>query len=134
MAKRGRPPLKPGWADAIFNHIPHDGWLHVWELQARTNLTYGQVEAAIAYLRENFPDFPLVSSPQQGVRFSVDPRDVRAFAKWRVSTAVTILSRCFTGSVAPYLSQLGDHRQEVSVRRQFERTLEDLGDLVSATP
>lgn len=131
MAK-GRPPLRPRWAELVFDKIPHDRWITGNDLMALTGLTYMQVVYGVAYLRDNFPDFPLVSS-KQGYRFSVDAREVRAFAAWRAKTALTIMRHAYRGVVAPYLQTVGA-REKINVTKQFERALEDLGDLVSATP
>jgi hypothetical protein len=134
--KRGRPPLKPGWAELVFMHIPtsHDTrWATANELMAQTGLRYMQVTAAIEYLRDNFPEFPLVSC-KKGYRFSVDPREVRAFAAWRAKTAMTILRHSYRGAVAPYLKNMPQSPIVPVVRKQFERALEDLGELITATP
>jgi hypothetical protein len=132
---RGRPPLKPGWAARIVEHIPpqtEDRWISVSELMDATGLGYMQVIAAIGYLRDNFPEHSLISS-KAGYRFSIDARQIRQFNRWRMSTALTVLTRSYRGAVAPYLRAVPDSPLGPLVQRQYERLLEDLGDLLTST-
>lgn len=127
-----RPPQRARWAALVLQHLPHDRWISGVELQQLTGLAkYQQVIDGVAHLRDEHPDFPLVSKPFRGYRFSVDPRDVRDFQKWRVSTSFTIMRRAYYGAIAPYLEQLPASHERTVVRRNFERALEDLGDLIT---
>jgi hypothetical protein len=137
VASRGRPTQRSGWAAQIFQHIPsehEDRWVSGIQLMQLTGLKYMQVVYGVQYLRDNFPEFPLVSMPKRGYRFSMDGRDVRAHAQWRVKTAFTIIRHAYRGAVAPYLQKLPDSPLAPVVKRQFERALEDLGELIAATP
>jgi hypothetical protein len=139
VARRGRPTERSGWAAQVFQHIPtadEDRWVSGVELQRLTGLKYMQVIYGIQYLKDNFPEFPLVSMPKRGYRFSLDGRDVRAHGQWRMKTAYTVVRHAYRGAIAPYLQHLqkSDGPLVPVVRRQFERALEDLGDLIAATP
>lgn len=130
-----RPPARARWGELVLQHLPHDQWISGVQLQQLTGLPrYQQVIDGIAYLRDEHPDFPLVSKPFRGYRFSVDPRDVREFQQWRVATAFTIMRRAYWGAIAPYLEQLPASAQRTTARRNFERALEDLGDLITISP
>jgi len=132
---KGRPPLRPGWAARIVPLIPSqtdNRWVSVNELMDATGLGYMQIMAAIAYLRENYPEFPLISS-KAGYRFSVDAREIRRFARWRLSTSLSVLRRSYRGAIAPYLRAVPDNALGPLVQRQYERLLEDLGDLLTTT-
>jgi hypothetical protein len=126
-----RPPAQARWAALVLQHLPHDRWISGVELQQLTTLKYQQVIDGVAHLRDEHPDFPLISKPFKGYRFSVDPRDVREFQQWRVSTSFTIMRRAYWGAIAPYLESLPASHERTVVRRNFERALEDLGDLIT---
>jgi hypothetical protein len=135
----GRPLLRPRWALAIFDNIPKgvDAQpISGADLADRTGLSYVQVLAGAAYLRDNYPELPLVSS-KAGYLFSAEPQRVHAFWHWRMSCALTIVRRLMTGVIIPFLNTLGDTPTTRLVRKQFERAVEDLealNDGVAATP
>jgi len=131
----GRPAERPTWAAAIFEHIPEVGvdgdiWRGKAELAALTGLTAAQVAAAVAYLRDTYPDLPLVSG-RDGYRWSTDADDVVAFRQWRARTAHTTMRRLWTGVMKPYLDELGDAKVTNPITKQFERLLEDMGELTA---
>lgn len=126
-----RPSARARWGALVLPHLPDDHWIKGVELQQLTGLKYQQVVDGIGFLRDEHPDFPLVSKPFKGYRYSVDPRDVREFQQWRVATSFTIMRRAYWGAIAPYLKQLPLSAQRRTVRRNFERALEDLGDLIT---
>jgi len=132
---RGRPAQRPGWAARIVMLIPtqaDDRWISASELMDAAGLTYMQVIAAIAWLRDNHPEYPLISS-RSGYRFSVDAQLVREFTKWRLRTSLSVMRRCYTGVVAPYLTKVPDNVYGPLVKIQYERLLEDLGRLITST-
>ena len=131
---RGRPPLRPGWAERIRPLIPsetEDRDISVSGLMDATGLGYMQVQAGVGWLRDNQPDLPLVSS-RAGYRFTTDPRRVRSFRRWRAATAYTILRRLYRGAIAPYLHTLPDRGLAQLVERQFERVLQDIETLIAS--
>lgn len=130
--KRGRPSLRHTWADAVFDKIPADGEPPVSAdyLAAKTGLTLGQVGAAIAYLRDQHPEFPLISSAD-GYQFTVDPEAVIAFQRWRARSALTTMRRLWIGAIQPYLQKTAKKPERLLITKQFERLLEDLADIPS---
>jgi len=132
--KRGRPSLRHTWADAIFDQIPADGETPISadDLVEATGLTKGQVAAGVAYLRDQHPEFPLLSS-RDGYQFSIDPEAVIAFQRWRARAALTTMRRLWTGAVKPYLNKTARKPERLLITKQFERLLEDLADVGSET-
>ena len=130
--RRGRPMLRDKWAEQVFMHIPvgDDQGLTAAELAEVTGLSPQQVSAAVAYLRDHYPELPLVSG-KTGYRFSLDAADVEAFRRWRVRSAQTTIRRAWTGVVKPYLDRAGSALETRIIARQFERLLEDLEELTA---
>ena len=122
---------RANWAGLILPHLPHDRWITGVQLMQLTGLSYMQVIAAVAYLRDHHPDYPLLSKAFQGYKFSVDPREVRAFQRWRVLTSFTVMRRAYHGAIAPWMETLPASAQRTTARRSFERALEDLNDLIT---
>ena len=123
-----RPARKPYWAALIVPHIPthiDNGWISVQELMDRTNLRYMQVIAAVAYLRERFPEYPLISS-HSGYQFSLDPERLGDFWRWRARSAKTTLTRLWNGALHPYFQHNQAHPYARLVQRQGQRFIEDL--------
>lgn len=120
------------WADRLFAFIPSPGENPVSQddLADQSGLTCTEVSGAVAYLRENYPEFPLVSSTR-GYCFTVDPVDIAKFRLWRVRTAQTAMRRAWRGVMLPYLTQAADAAEIRRVTRQFDRLLEDIGDLTT---
>lgn len=130
----GRPRGRAGWAARIIPHLPTapGQWITGGQLQQLAGLPrYQQVIDGVAYLRDAHPDFPLVSKPFRGYTISNDARDVREFQHWRVSTAYTTMGRAYWGAIAPHLAAMPVSPQRNAVVRNFERALEDLGDLIT---
>lgn len=120
------------WSQLIFMHIPtvNDGDpISGADLAAATGLSTRQIRHAVAYLRDNFPEFPLVSSPK-GYRFSLDNIDVQQYRRARVRTAHTTIKRMYAGVVRPYLQQTVPPDIAEMVTRQFSRVLEDVSALI----
>jgi hypothetical protein len=128
---RGRPSNTEALVDAMFEWIPEDGqdWISRDDLADLSGLTPEQVSRAVAWLRDNAPEFPLVSSTY-GYRFSMDQADVNAYRAARAKTAYTQIRRTWTGVVRPYVEQTQDPTMVRSMTRQFERLLEDIADLI----
>lgn len=61
---------------------------------------------AVAFLRDNNPDLPLISD-SRGYRWSKDQAEVDAYRASRAKTAHTQLGRTWTGVVRPYLENVG---------------------------
>lgn len=120
------------WADMLFAFIPSPGEdpLSQAELAEQAGLTNTEVAGAVIFLRENYPEFPLVSSPK-GYRFTMDGIDVAKFRLWRVRTAQTAMRRAWRGVMLPYLTQTADAAEIRRVTRQFDRLLEDISDLTT---
>lgn len=128
---RARPlPKKAEWADRIFQLIPAVGHQPISQKQLAlaSNLKPRQVEQAVAYLRDTFPEFPLVSS-QDGYCFSVDGDVVAKFGKTRAKVALTTIRRSWEGAIKPYLSHINDQAVAVIVQKQYSRIMEDLAEL-----
>lgn len=132
QAKRGRPSQRKGWADAVFQHIPvnEEGWISNPDLAEISGLTGGQVAAAVAYLRDNHPDLPLVSGPQ-GYTFTVDEADVNRFRLARARSANTTVRRLWYGVLKPYLEKKADAGETRLMTKQYERLLEDIEELTA---
>jgi hypothetical protein len=124
--------LRPEWAAVVRSWIPAIGndWISGDDLAEVAGLTRSQVGSAVAYLRDNEPDFPLVSGPE-GYRFSLDEADVNRYRASAARTAHTRIRRSWRGVVRPYLNEAGlDPERMRFITRTFERLLEDLDDLV----
>ena len=130
-AHRGRPSMIEELVDAIVQWIPAIGedWIPREELAELAGMTPEQVSRAIAWLRDHDPDFPLVSSPR-GYRFSMEQADVNAYRAARAKTAYTQIRRTWTGVVKPYVEGTQDPATVRLMTRQFERILEDVGELI----
>lgn len=128
--KRGRASLRHTWADAVFDVIPADGErpISVETLAVKTGLTKRQVQSGVAYLRDQHPEFPLISSGD-GYQFTVDSEAIVAFQRWRARSALTTMRRLWTGAVQPYLEKKATKRERAAATKQFERLLEDLADV-----
>jgi len=104
-------------------------WRPLWQIGAATGIRrYNDVMQAIAYIRDNIPQEPLVSS-NQGARFTQDWNLIRPFARWRIRTATTVLRRLRSGVIIPLiaLSPSPDLRR---LDRNMERLVEDLDDVL----
>lgn len=131
--KQGRPALRPQWAEVVKSWIPAVGadWISGDELAEVSGLTRPQITSAIAYLRDNEPEFPLVSGVE-GYRFSLDEADVNQYRKSAARTAHTRIRRSWRGVIRPYLT--AGELNEAEMRRitkTFERLLEDLEEHVA---
>lgn len=128
---RAKPlPRKAIWADQIFDHIPAVGSdpKSGEQLAKDSNLTVVQVREAVAYLRDNFPDFPLCSSPD-GYYFTMDLDAVNKFRRQRVKTALTQIRRTWDGAVKPYLNHINNPFLSQTIHKQYKRIMEDLAEL-----
>jgi hypothetical protein len=128
----GRPPLRPRWAALIEPHIPpeiDDRDVSASDLMNLTGLGYMQVIAGVAWLKDNRPNLPLVSS-KAGYRFTTDAQRVRTHRHWRLATAYTVLRRVYRGVISPYLASMSNRPLAQMVERQFERVLQDVESLL----
>jgi hypothetical protein len=120
------------WANEAMMVIPSDGEtpMPVDEAASLADLTRHQFNVAVAYLRENHPDLPLVSD-RNGIRFTMDAAQVRKFRAQGARTALTIVRRRFRGAVLPYLKASAASDSEVRrLTRQAERLLEDIEEFI----
>lgn len=99
-------------------------------MAAHAGLTQHQVTTAIAYLRDHYPDFPLLSSPL-GYRFSVNEAEINRFRCARARVANTIIRRLWTGTMKPFLECGGELAETRLITKQFERLLEDIEELTT---
>jgi hypothetical protein len=90
------------------------------------------VDSGIIWLREHFPEHPLVSTSKDGYHWTYDPQQVGAFQRWRALNAQTTIMRLWRGVVKPYAEERGVPGQVEFQTRQFERILEDIGALIQA--
>jgi hypothetical protein len=126
-----KPPKAAEWAERIFNHIPALGEAPKSgeQLAADAGLKVTQIQKAIGYLRDTYPEFPLISSPD-GYHFTMDADAVNAFRRARMKSALTTIRRTWEGAVKPYLDHINDEVVSLTVRKQYERLFEDVSDLV----
>jgi hypothetical protein len=123
-----------GWIDSVSQVIPAEDEdpMPMAELIELTGLARHQVTKAVAAIRERHPDLPLVSD-RNGIRFTMDADAVRRFRNTAARTALTRIRRGYRGVLLPYLDQSGASEAEVRrIKRQFDRVLEDVEDLVVA--
>jgi hypothetical protein len=122
------------YIDVVSLRIPGDGEAPIsfGALVTASQLSPGQVTAAVAAIRERHPDLPLVSD-RNGIRFTMDEDAVRRFRNTAARTALTRIRRAFRGALLPYLEIAGTSDLQLRLLiRQFNRALEDIGDLVDA--
>jgi hypothetical protein len=121
-------------AEKVFPHIPFTPGtgLAGHELADRAGISLDQVYEGVAFLRENFPDDPLIASSRDGYHWTYDPKKVGAFQQWRALSAQTTMRRLWRGAVKPYVEEKGVPGQSEFLTKQFERLLEDIGSLMKA--
>ena len=120
------------YIDIVSLQIPGDGEAPISkdDLVWMSGLTSGQVDKAVAAIRERHPDLPLVSD-RTGIRFTMNEDAVRRFRNSAARTALTRIRRSWRGAVLPYLENAGiPDIQMRLIERQFDRVLEDIEDLV----
>lgn len=132
-----REPAAKGYADAIFDLIPveAEGWIGNAALADAAGLSPAQAAAGVAYLRDNYPELPLVSN-RQGYCFTLNEADVSQFRLSRQRSALTIYRRLWRGVVKPFLDKrvVAGEMDKVTARyitKQFERLLQDLDEMTS---
>lgn len=133
-----RAPTAERYADAIFDLIPveAEGYLSNTDLADQADLTGAQVAAGVAYLRDNYPELPLVSN-SRGYCFTLNEADVNQFRLARQRSALTTYRRLWRGVVKPYMdkSVASGDMDAVTARymtKQFERLLQDLDEMTAA--
>jgi hypothetical protein len=136
-AVRKRAPRAESYADAIFDHIPveAEGWISKDDLAQEAGLTGAQVAAAVAYLRDNYPQLPLVSSTD-GYCFTLNEADVNRFRMARTRSALTTYRRLWRGVVKPFLDKSVEshrmtRREAEFLTKQYDRLLDDLDGMAS---
>lgn len=133
-----RAPAAQGYADVIFDLIPVDdeGPVSKCDLADKAGLSEAQVAAGVAYLRDNYPELPLVSDGR-GYSFTLNEADINRFRLARQRSALTIYRRLWRGVIKPWIEksvergQIG-RTQGAFITKQFERLLEDLEGMVAA--
>lgn len=127
--RRKRAPMAERYADAIFDHIPAEdgGWIAQGDLAELVELSGAQVAAGVAYLRDNYPELPLVSSTQ-GYCFTCDEATVNRYRQARMRSALTAVRRLWRGTIKPYVDKTRrvSKREREIITKQFERLIEDL--------
>jgi hypothetical protein len=119
---------KQYWADLVAAAIPVDEWMSQAEVCEATKLTPAQVMAGVAWIRDEVPDLPLVSS-RDGYSFTLQATAIRKYNNRRVRAAFTIIRRLYTGVIKPWLVKI-NHPKGKEVDKQFSRLLEDLADVL----
>src|SRR5262245_59317240 len=101
-----RAPSAHSYADVIFDLIPveDEGWLSKCDLADMAGLTEAQVAAGIAYLRDNYPELPLVSE-SRGYAFTLKEADINRFRLARQRSALTTYRRLWRGVIKPWVDQ-----------------------------
>lgn len=125
---------RPEWAARVFDYIPsgaNAAPITGDALCELADLTPSQLTAAIAYIRDNHPELPLISGPQ-GYQFSINASSVAAYYSARAKAAHTIMRRLYDGAVQPFLKQSGLNSKDAGlIAKQFSRAIEDLADIIS---
>jgi hypothetical protein len=103
-------------------------WPSADELAWAAGLLPGQYARAIAAIRERFPDLPLVSD-RNGIRFTLDARQVRIYREARMRAALTIVRRTFRGAVLPGIREISPGAERW-VQIQAEHLLDQIEFLV----
>ena len=131
------PPASPAsnaevWADAVSMVIPGDGEdpMSVDDVAAAAGLTRHQFNKAVAWMRENYPDLPLVSSPA-GISFTMDEATVNAFRRSRARSAETTIRRMMRGAVLPYVQQTATNRQYRRMQRMTDSLLDEIAEFTN---
>jgi hypothetical protein len=121
------------WADHLFQVVPCVGEdpKPSRAITAETGLTQDQIYDAAAFIRDNYPEFPLVSSAK-GYHFTVESGLVDRYRLARVKTGYTTIRRTWQGVVRPYLETLEDRKLARATAKQYERVLEDVRELLEA--
>lgn len=125
--RRGRPSQREFWADKMARVIPIDDFVPGHQISKLTGLTLGQITSAAAWIRDEMPDLPLVSSPA-GYTFTTQATAIRKYNNRRVNAAFTIMRRLYTGVIRPWLLKI-DYPDAKRIEKQFSRILEDVADL-----
>ena len=130
-ARAKAPPKKAAWAEILFEHIPSigDNPKSLAQCAHDANLTPWQVRQAVEYLRDTYPEFPLISS-HEGYQFSIDADTVQTFRRARVRSALTLIRRTWDGAIHPYLNHVNDPLVAQVLTKQYKRVMEDLTELV----
>lgn len=133
-----RAPSAQGYADVIFDLIPVDdeGPISKCDLAEKAGLTEAQVGAGVAYLRDNYPELPLVSDVR-GYAFTLNEADINRFRLARQRSALTIYRRLWRGVVKPWIQKSAEQgsisaREAGSVTMQFEHLLDSLEFMASS--
>jgi hypothetical protein len=129
-----RPSKRLEYATLVFMHIPagnNAAPISGKDLADLSGLTLMQVAKGIEAIRDDYPEFPLVSSPQ-GYLFTIDAGAVAKYRSARAKSAHTTIRRLWTGTIKPYISQPGFNSREARrTSKEFERVIEDLADILS---
>lgn len=97
------------------------------ELADVSGLTVDEIYEGMAFIRDHYPDLPLVSD-SRGYRYSTNQEDVDHYRAARFKTAYTQIRRTWRGVVKPYLDERGDIEIARLIGKQFDRLLEDIED------
>ena len=121
------------WVNTLSDVIPvaapwEERWPSAEELADAAGLLPGQYSRAIAAIRERFPDLPLVSD-RNGIRFTLDAKQVRIYREARMRTALTIVRRTVRGAVLPGIREINPEAERW-VQIQAEHLLDQIEYLV----
>jgi len=101
-----RAPAAEGYSDVIFDLIPAEGEgpISKSDLADKSGLSEAQVAAGIAYLRDNYPELPLVSD-SRGYSFTLNEADINRFRLSRQRSALTTYRRLWRGVMKPWVQK-----------------------------
>lgn len=100
------------------------------ELAEVSGLTVEQIYEAMGFMRDNYPDLPLVSDGR-GYRYSMNQEDIDHYRSARFKTAFTQIRRTWSGVVKPYLDERGELEITRLIGKQFDRLLEDIEEMIA---
>jgi hypothetical protein len=128
-------PSAERYADAVFSIIPveDEGWISQDELAEKAGLSGAQISSAVAYLRDNYPELPLVSSAQ-GYCYTLNEADINRFRLARQRSALTTYRRLWRGVIKPYIEKSVERggispREGKFLTKQYNLLLDALEDM-----
>jgi len=116
------------WGEQAFEVIPVDDPIPLAEAADLAGLSEHQFSTGVAWLRETYPDLPLVSS-RNGLQFTLDADQVLQFRAARIRSSLTTVRRVIRGAVLPYIRQVNPSAER-QLARQANRLFEDIQELL----
>jgi len=135
VAKRGRPSQIQYWAEKVRDAIPAIEQLslrHVVEIAELCGLTYRQASRAIGFLKDQGTEFPLYTS-SAGLQYTLDETLLRSYGVVIDRATLTRMRRYYKSVIVPLQKHVPDSVLVRSARRNLERFMEDVDDLIAAT-